>query len=260
MIAARTAAMLALTMVGAALLPRAGHAQPAIIQEHRGDSYASPQRFALELRFGPYYPNVDKEFEGASGEGPHRRYFGQKRRLMSQLEVDYQILHLFGSLGLGASVGYFKENAKAFVNTAAGVTDQRSGDNTSLTLVPTALLLVYRFDVPALRLGVPLVPYGKVGLNYTFWWVRNGDGDVAKAGVGVGRGRGGTRGWQVAAGLSLLLDVLDPDAARELDGEIGVNHTYLFIEYGRFAASGLGRENVLHVDDSTWLAGLMFEF
>jgi hypothetical protein len=170
-------------------------------------------------------------------------------------------LQVFGTLGVGGVVGYFKENAKAceqegLDNVHGECT--RSGDNTSLRLIPFAVLAVYRFDVLAERWKIPLVPYGKIGLNYTLWKVTEGNGYTPEA--GGGRGAGGTMGWQGAVGISLQLDFLDPNAARGFDADIGVNHTYAFFELAHIDSSGLGSKGKLHVGDDTWFAGLMFEF
>lgn len=255
----KTALVLSAGLLAAALVaaPRA-HAQAISYDEDgRPLDFRSPQRWAVELRFGPYYPDVDAEFKaGDPPVGPHEQFFGKKRRLMSQLEVDYQFFRAFGTAAVALQVGYFRETANAF---ELG-TDKRSADETSLTLIPTALSLVYRFDVAARRWGIPLVPYAKAGLSYTMWTISDSNGNVARADMTSGRGRGGTPGWQAAAGLSLMLDFLDPGSARELDSGSGVNHTYLFFELAHFAVDGLGRDKALNVGDSTWLAGLMFEF
>ena len=252
---ARAAALAALAMTAA---PHGAHAQE-ILHEAAAD-YRSPQCWALELRFGPYLPNVDSEFTGPAADRPHRRYFGGKQRIMSQVEVDYQFFRGFGSAAIALSAGQFREKARAFAETSAGaVLDERSSDTTTLTLYPLAVSLVYRLDVTARRLNIPLVPYGKIGLGYTIWRVTDGNGVVART-QPSGRGRGGTPGWHAAAGLSLELDFLDPGAARELDTGVGVNHTYLFIEGAHYDASGFGRGKTLDVGDTTWVAGLMFEF
>jgi hypothetical protein len=232
----------------------------------RGD-YRTPREWAIELRFGPYAPDVDSEFSGRAT--PYRDLFGSKRHLMSQLEFDWQFFQAFGSLAVGAVIGYYNESAKAFVldpTTGQCQPDPksttgaclRSGDNTTLRLIPLAALLVYRWDVAAEHWKVPLVPYAKLGLNYTFWQINDGNGDVPYY-LG-GHGSGGTVGWQAAAGMSLMLDILDPDAARGLDMETGVNHSYLFFEWNHVDASGLGMSKQFHVGDSRWVIGLMFEF
>jgi hypothetical protein len=55
-----------------------------------------------------------------------------------------------------------------------------------------------------------------------------------------------------------MLDMLDPGATRSLDMETGINHTYLFFEWD--LVDGLGVNHQLHVGDSSWVLGLMFEF
>jgi hypothetical protein len=221
-----------------------------VLHENR---FASPQNWAIELRFGPYLPEIDSEFAGAENP-PYQKYFGSKSRVMFQLEVDYQFTHVFGSAAVGAQVGYFTNTAKAKDNAGGD-----SGDKTRLLLVPMALQLVYRMDEAALRWSIPLVPYVKVGLSYSMWRITDANGDLARSDSGEA-GKGGTPGWQAAAGIALLLDFIDPASARALDSETGVNHTYVFAEVARYAASGLGRKKALHVGDSTWVLGLMFEF
>ncbi len=248
-------ASLVLAMIGAPA--RLAHAQAAVF--HAAPNYRSSQHFALEVRAGLYSPRIDAEFAG-TGKGPHEKYFGTGKRLMMQVEFDYQFFRAFGSAAVGLSAGTFSETANAFKELPTGkVTDERSSDETKLSLTPLAALFIYRFDVLARRLGVPLVPYGKVGLNYTLWTISDSNDGIAKSDFPAGKGRGGTLGWQVAVGMSIMLDFLDPGSARELDSETGINHTYLFAEYGSFSRSGIGKKS-LNVGDDTWLAGLMFEF
>jgi hypothetical protein len=183
---------------------------------------------------------------------------------MWQVEFDWEVLQFFGTLAVGGSVGYWKESGKACLladleSSKNATCTQSPADNTSLRLIPFAALLVYRMDEAAKRWKIPLVPYGKVGLNYTIWTVNDGDGKVPNPLTG-GHGQGGTAGWQAAAGLALQLDFIDPSAAHEFDSESGVNHTYAFFELDHVNGNGLYRSNVLRVGDNTWFAGLMFEF
>lgn len=216
----------------------------------------------MELRMGPYRPDIDSEFgDVPEAQRPHQLYFGNKRRLLSQIELDYQIWNGFGSLGIGAQVGYFRETAKAFVAPTDGsVPSVRSGDDTRLMLVPTSLSLVYRLDVAAVRLGIPLVPYAKAGIDWVYWSVANGNGGVAADKSTNSKGRGDATGYHGAVGLSLLLDIFDPGASQEFDAETGVNHTYLFFELARYEINGLGSKAQPRLGDTTWSAGFMFEF
>jgi len=223
-----------------------------------GDHGRSPRSMAMEFRLGPYTPDIDSGL--SNGATPSATVFGNGTHLLYQLEVDYDLLQSFGTLAVGVGIGYFRETAKAFVGTSDGAsTGVRSFDETALRLVPVSLLAVYRMDVFAERWNVPLVPYAKLGLNYTFWKVTDGNGDVATLPQG-GRGAGGTAGWQASAGLALQLDILDPASMREIDSETGLNHMYVFCEYAHVDASGLGMGNRLHVGDNTWSTGLLLEF
>jgi len=221
----------------------------------------SPRQFAIEARFGLYTPAVDAEFSGNGAPQPQSFIFGKKKRPMWQMEFDWEFMQAFGTLAVGGVIGYYKENAYACkqVELVATGICERSGDNTSLRLIPLAALLVYRMDQAAQEWKIPLVPYGKIGLNYTIWTVNDGDGNVPTY-AGGGRGQGGTMGWQATVGLSLMLDFLDPGAARGFDADAGVNHSYAFFELTHIDASGLGQGNRLHVGDNTWFTGLMFEF
>jgi hypothetical protein len=225
------------------------------IIDHVGSSSRS---MAVEFRVGPYLPNVDSGLSG--GATPHRNTFGDSSRMLYQLEVDYDLLQTFGTMAVGVGIGYFTESAKAFAAAADGTSNgTRSADDTSLRLIPISLVAVYRMDLLALRWHVPLVPYVKAGLNYTFWKVTDGNGDVAALTQG-GQGAGGTLGWQATAGIALQLDGLDAGAMRELDSESGLNHVYAFWDYSHIDASGLGMGHRLHVGDDTWSAGLLVEF
>jgi hypothetical protein len=256
--------LLAGTLAAGSAEAQAVYHDDMIIEDQSREPWkGTPRNFAIEARFGLYTPDVDSEF-GGSGTGPQSFIFGNSKRPMWQLEFDWEILQVFGTLSVGGVVGYYKENAKACKleglqdDPSAKMSCTRSGDNTSLRLIPFAALAVYRFDVLAEHWKIPLVPYGKFGFNYTLWKVTDGNGNTPSA--GGGRGAGGTLGWQAAVGISLLLDFIDPSAARGFDADSGVNHTYAFFELATIQSSGLGRGNALRVGDNTWFAGLMFEF
>jgi hypothetical protein len=228
----------------------------------------SPREFAIEARFGLYTPNVDSEFSGQppppgskTPPQPNALVFGTQKRPMWQFEFDWEFLHEFGTLSIGGSIGYYKENASACNLSDWSPTNctRSSADNTALRLIPLAALLIYRMDEASEQWHIPIVPYGKIGLNYTIWTVTDGNGNVPNY-AGGGHGQGGTPGWQAAVGLSLCLDFLDPGAARGFDADSGVNHSYAFFELDHMDGSGLYRKDVLRVGDNTWFTGLMFEF
>ncbi|HVZ89016.1 MAG TPA: MXAN_2562 family outer membrane beta-barrel protein [Polyangia bacterium] len=225
-----------------------------IIEDEPSHAYKSPQRFAFELTFGPYRPDVDSEFNGA--RAPYNQYFGGGHDLLTRVEFDYQIWHRYGSIAAGLGVGYFSVTGTAPVASGTGML---SGDQSELKVIPISLSAVYRFDYLMETYKVPLVPFGKLGLDWAYWQITDGNGNIADADSG-GRGRGGTLGWHVAGGLALVLDFLDPEAAHDFDQDLGVNHTALTFEFFHSDLSGLGQANRLHVGDNDWTLGLLIEF
>jgi len=254
---ARSGVTLLATLAAVAALPRAARAQEfadeAAIVEGEGNAYKTPQRFAYELTFGPYKPDIDGEFNGV--RTPYADYFGSGQHLLMRTELDYQILHRFGSLGVGIGLGYFSVTGTAPVASGTGML---SGDKSQLKVVPLSLSAVYRFDYLLDTRNIPLVPFGKLGLDWAYWQITDGNGNIAEA--SDGHGRGGTLGWHAAAGIALMLDFIDPDAARDFDQDLGVNHTGLTFEYYHSDISGLGQSGRLHVGDNNWTLGLVLEF
>jgi len=239
--------------------PRPAMAQPLEEEEGVERSYASPKRYYFEFKLGPYAPNIDSEFGGLAT--PYKDLFGDGKNVLFGGELDVELFQRFGSLSVGGFLGYYKNGTQAFVDTSSGTspsgTASRSATETPINLVPMALLAVYRFHVLATRWQVPIVPFAKLGINYTVWWVDSGDGTASYEGKDA---RGGTFGWQFNAGAALLLDVLEPNAAKTMDVELGINHTYLFFEFSHIAADGFGSSSALRVGDTTWNGGIAFEF
>lgn len=224
--------------------------------EARQRAFRSPQNFALELRFGPYKPNIDDEAglaRDAQGRLPYESAFGTTPRVMVGLEFDWQLLRIphFGSVGPGAGVGYTSMGAK--VTTLSG---GASGDETSLEIYPLYGVGVLRLDVLWRDLGIPIVPYGKFGLAAGLWRASNSGGTASAGNVS---GKGTTLGTQAAVGVMFALDVLDPGAGRNMDNLLGINGTYLFAEYYSLGLTGLAQSKPLLVGSSTWTAGFAFE-
>jgi hypothetical protein len=283
-------------LIAGALVTVAAAATPALAQQGIGGSpprfgenaprnYESPQRFALEIKFGPYSPNIDQSPHlGEIGGHPFDDVFphapGKTRppgRLLTQVEFDYQFLHKsWGSLGVGHTIGYYRRTSHAFqykdaLNTPPDPcypveTCQRSGDGTSFNMVPVSLLLVYRFDYLARRWKIPFVPYVKGGLGYYMWWIENGGGFLSFAHYNDPKSMrketayGGTWGYVLNPGGAFLLDVIDPSAAKTIDAELGINHTYLFCEFHYADISGFGANDKMNLSDMTLNAGISFEF
>jgi hypothetical protein len=257
--AARAASRLAVAPLLLWLLLALPGARPALGQiwvEHSEPPrahYHSPQDFAFQLTFGPYRPDVDSEF--TSGRHPYLDYFHADSHLLIRGELEYQVFHKMGTAAIGLGGGYFKVTGSS---PPADHSDTATADSSTLTIIPVSLSAVYRFDYYLERNGIPIVPHARLGLDWAYWQITDGNGEIATS--GGGRGRGGTLGWHVAIGAALVLDMFDPVTAHDFDVEMGVNHTALVFEYGHYDLSGLGESNRLHVGDTTWTLGLLFEF
>src|SRR5262249_13618963 len=53
--------------------------------------YETPQRFAFELRFGPYRPDIDDPFPG---QKPYENVFGTDHRVAVGFEFDWQAMRI----------------------------------------------------------------------------------------------------------------------------------------------------------------------
>jgi hypothetical protein len=253
LLAALAAPSLAGATEGAGAAEGAGGDTPAF-GENPARHYESSQRFSLELKFGPYSPDIDAS-SGTTGLGGHPfadlfpPAAGKSRppgRLLTQGEFDYQFLHRWwGNLGVGITAGFYRRTAHSLsyiyplamppvpCDSSPKSTTPCSGavgDTTALNIIPLSLLFVYKFDYLAKRYKIPFVPYVKAGLAYYAWWIENGGGFLSIAqyqNATTGEkdsGFGGTWGYVLNPGGAFLLDVIDPTAARTLDAELGINH------------------------------------
>lgn len=208
----------------------------------------SPQDTAVELRFGRYVPDAD---DGLTGT-PYEDTFGDKNRYYGGVEYDWQVVRIpyFGTVGPGFGVGFTQASAKAPLSSGEG----RSGQDTSLSIIPMYVVGVVRVDVIPRESPIPLVPFGKLGVGYALWWSRDA-GDTARV-EGV-PARGSSMGYHAAIGLAFQLDILDLEEARTADSNLGLNHSYAF---GEWFVSKLGSGDQLEVGTSSWVLGLAFEF
>jgi hypothetical protein len=231
-------------------------ARPAAAQEedrtwhHPQRPPPSPQRFAFELRLGPYKPAIDHDFE--SSPGPYENVFGNDNRVFFGLELDWQAFRIpeIGTLGVGFGWSYTHMSAQAKVH--GSTTGALSAEETSLSIMPMYGVGVLRVDKLARDTPIPLVGYMKAGLGYGIYWTGNDLGTQA---------RGHTWGTQLAFGGMLMLDALDEHASIEIDNEWGINHTYAFFEYMFSNLNGLGTpdHSVMRIGTHTWVVGLAFE-
>jgi hypothetical protein len=216
----------------------------------------SKQNFAFELRLGPYHPRVDEGFSG--GQKPYETAFGTGNSFFIGLEVDWQALRIpyVGTLGPGFGWGYTSRSSNAKISG----TNIDSAEQTKLSIMPMYLAGVLRIDYPARETGIPLVPYGKLGLGMGLWSASNDEGVSERDGV---TGRGRSWGTTAALGGMFLLDIFERSTALGFDEEVGVNNSYVFFEWQWLDLGTLTTfENrpQMHVGNKGWVAGVALEF
>ncbi len=214
----------------------------------------SPRWGSLELGAGMYRPNIDGQ-AGLASPAPYGEIFGPHRGWMFRAGVSRALLTWPGALEVGVRTGFFRANGHALqLNPDGTPSTVPSTDPTTFNVIPTSLTLTYRFDLLAERVGIPLAPYARVALERYNWWITGGTGSTTKIGA--------TNGYSLTGGVALLLDFFDPGAARELDEDTGINHTYLFFDVTKSQVKDFGSSRSWDLSDPSlsYGCGLMFVF
>lgn len=219
---------------------------------HDAARYRSTRYGAIELRIGPYRPEVDSEF--GDGPGPFAELFGSGPSIAFAFEADWQAIQIphFGSFGPGFSAGYVHYGAGALLEADPS---QRSPQPTALWIIPTYGVAVLRVDVLARDFGIPIVPYAKAGFSMNIWEATDAGDGTDYAGVSS---KGTEFGVVGMLGGMLLLDFFAPQAAVDMDNTTGVNHAYLFGEWMVSDVSTFG--SGMQTGTNTWQVGLTLEY
>jgi MYXO-CTERM domain-containing protein len=219
-----------------------------------------PRYLLLALKIDRYDPQIDSERGFAAlpaNDRPYHQIFHGRAPLRSQLEVDWEIAHPFGSLLLGGTVGYWQNIGKGLTAD----TKVPSGDTALLDIIPFGAIATYRFDYLADRWPrFPFIPYAQIGLMRALWVSFSGTGAVSKDATRGGRGSGWTYGYTTALGMAFNLNAIDPELAREIFVDVGIQRTSLFAEYGWTRLDDFGKGNPLILSDRSWRFGLAVEF
>lgn len=221
----------------------------------------SPINGNVDLHFGPYYPNIDQEFDGS--EQPFEDTFGSNNRVMAQLDALYYVWKRHGKLGFGATLGYVRFNGDAQIQGGGSNGGDSGGDDVNLqeetrfNVFPLGLIGAYRWDYPSEQWGIPLAARAEVGLDYYLWRIADESGSTIDS--GNLNGSGGTPGGHLTLRGELLLDWIDPKSAAQFDYSWGVNNTYFFWEYTFSRVRDFDGEG-FRLGDNFWRMGLAFEF
>ena len=217
----------------------------AIESKTREVEATSGIRIGAEL--GPFTPDIDAELDGKT---PFKDVFGDKTPWLARFRAGYLWAQPFGRIGVSASGGWAKRSANA-LKEGGGT----SGGKTSLRIYPVDLLLHLHGDAIADMIPVPLSPYAAAGFTYTFWQITKGDGTTAT--VDGSRASGGTPGYEIVAGASLLLHRIDRKAALAARDLFSIDGAELYAQFVHVGTLGKDR---LRMGDQTWQLGLAVSF
>jgi hypothetical protein len=227
------------------------YALPGQAQDVVSDApLASPRSGGVSFKLGGYKPAIDEE-AGLNG-APFRDTFGEDASLLLfEVQVERFFYQGIGTAGIAFSGGYAEKYADT-LNTEGEVAPEK----TALKIIPLQLSAIYKFDYAAFKWGIPIVPYGQLGLIYMPWWVNKGEETQEINGV---RASGGKWGYGLTGGFAFMLDVLEPRLARDFDTDLGVNHSYVFAEYNHRVVNNFGGEG-LNLSSGFWMFGLALDY
>ncbi len=242
------------TLVAVASVAIAATAQAEVAYDSTvTPSFASPRWGSFEASVSGYTPNIDAEFGGTST--PYKTTFTDGTHYLVRADLSYSIFIDKGILDVGGGLGFTQMNGHGLLPDGTV-----SSDLTRLRILPARILLTYRFDIPVVRYGIPLVPFARLTLDRYWWWTYNGGGNVSNA-AGAD-GKGATMGWSIGGGVAFLLDWINPGLGRELDRNTGINQTYLFVEFTKnfIKDFGSGTSWDLSNTNVSIAGGLLFVF
>lgn len=198
--------------------------------------YVSPERFIFEARGGPYSPDMDSD-------ASFRTFFSDDSGPMLGLEIDAIALRLDDILyaTVGGSIGLSRYSGNALGPSG------RVSEDTTFAIIPLTALATLRIDALPRKLSVPFIFAGKIGHQWAHWSTSTGARDDAN---------GWSLGLYYAGQIALDLDTFERAAARAMDEEWGINHSFVLFEVYRFAPN----DKSLPIGDTAWLLGLGFVF
>jgi len=215
----------------------------------------SPISGQFEARFGWFMPNIDSEPALVSkGETPYKDIFIDSG-FQFGFEIGSNIFshELAGTLMYAFGLEYFKKEGYALKQDGT-----RSKDQTTLKMLPLKLSLTYNIDQFETLFNVPLVPYIKAGFQYKIWYIEDSIGDTAINSKG-NKASGGKYGTFWAVGLRFLLDFMDQDSALSFDNDLGINDSYIFIEYLSSDIDSFGKPG-MQLGGAGWFFGLALTY
>ncbi len=199
----------------------------------------------ISFRLQNYEPAIDSEFD--DGSRPYGLAFGTGGTWGGRLDYAKTLSGAFGTVGLGLGFGYFGAFGHGLYRDGRTGQLVASRDSTALHVLPASLFAMVRFDGLARRYGVPLAPYARASLE-RYMWEATGTEHATRTGA--------TNGYAVTLGMSLFLDGMDQDLARELFRETGIRHTCLTFDATKAVVDDFGSARSWDLSTVGWaLAG-----
>ncbi len=163
----------------------------------------------FEMRYGPYFPS----------SAAVTSVYGDSGHAVLWLDGGIKITR-FAELDLG--VGFYQSLSTL---VAINDVDSHSAEHTMLTAWPFTGGLTARVDIAKEQL---IVPTASIGMDYWLWrenWYvsssTGGDSEVS----------GGELGWHWGLGVNLLLDRIEPSRADWLTTSMGIDDTYIVVDW-----------------------------
>lgn len=174
-------------------------------------SAESPERVTIEVGLGPYSPAAPAVF---------RDIYGSERGPIANFDASFHVYRIphVGPIGVGVGLGWARYAAHACLDASCG---QRSDESLHYDIYPLGASLHLRVDTLQTEWNIPIFLSAGIGGEYVRYREQKG---------GTTEARGGTFGLRYRAQIAFVLDILDQRAARALDENHGINHSYLFFE------------------------------
>ncbi len=183
-------------------------------------------RWSLELKGGRFYPDVEE----------WSRFYGQDYATQFGVALAYKV-HRRWELGLAGE--RIKDEGRALAPTQGILTG-----NVTYELFPLHAYLLWRGVFSEEQWLVPYLGGGWTRMNYR------------QSIENQGRAEGAADGYHLRGGVQLLLDRIDPSAARRAARSMGVHNTYFTLEAMQTSAEKGGVE----LGGVSYLLGVLFEF
>lgn len=197
----------------------------------------------LSLQGSPYIPNIDgsKKADGSvTDKKIYGDYFYGSWLPLMGLDFNVHLTDAFGSLQLGMSANYtLARGTGRVIIDDSGTLGDRTGA-AGLHILQLRPHLIYVFD-PYLEY-FPFAPFIRVGLvSNGYLWTYDGGLDKSGTGNDIRQNPAGARfGYELAAGLDFMLDVLEPNVAGRARSRGVYEHTFLRAEIAYMPIDNFG--------------------